>query len=273
MRRTSAIGSLIVGLLVPSGALAAPHWTQLGPKGPGAPTGLVADPAHHGVVVGLDARGLVRSDDGGLTFGPLHGAPRDPQFLVAGRGANAGLYLLAGPDFGPHWFLYRSVAGGPFVPVGNGLPAALQVVAVAVRGSTVVVVTRADLFVSDGGAFERRSGGGSLDPLVIGFSSLEIDARDPAHLFFGQTRSAGGGRTWTAVEFNTLGVAVALFSLIEPANPDVHYIATPEGIWRSVDDALAYPESLGGPRSARVLAKDAEGRLLAAGQGIERLAQ
>lgn len=73
------------------------------------------------------------------------------------------------------------------------------------------------------------------------------------------------------MEFQSFGVAIALFSLIDPANPDVHYITTAEGIRRSVDDALTYPESLGGPAFASTLAKDADGRLLAGGVGIQRL--
>ena len=271
MRRASVLASLIFGLLAPASALAAPHWTPIGPNGPAAPSGLVADPAHHGVVVGIDGRRLVRSTDGGATFQPVPGVPRDPRFMVVGRGANAGLYLLAGPDFGPHWFLYRSRNGGPFARVANGLPATLHVVAVAARGATVAVDAREGLFVSDGAAFDRRSVGFLLNPLAVGFSSLEIDPRDSSHLFLGQTRSIDGGRTWTAVEFQSFGVAIALFSLIDPANPDVHYITTAEGIRWSVDDALTYPQSLGGPAFASTLAKDADGRLLVGGVGIQRL--
>src|SRR4249920_3073443 len=85
-------------LTAPAISCAAPAWQQIGPKAASAPFFVVADPAHRGVALAFDDRGLVRSTDNGRSFRPVDVGKRVPQFALAGHGANAGLYVATSPD-------------------------------------------------------------------------------------------------------------------------------------------------------------------------------
>ena len=99
-------------LTAPAISCAAPAWQQIGPMGPDSPFGLVADPAHRGVVLGMNGRTIVRSTDEGRTFRPVALRGRSPWFITAGYGPNAGMYVATSPDGFVGWRLLRSRDGG-----------------------------------------------------------------------------------------------------------------------------------------------------------------
>jgi hypothetical protein len=269
-RRTAAE---VHGLAVLGGRLVAGTWSQgvlLRPAGGGwqPAAGLPPYTRIHAlaafgdhVYAAAGVAGLWASNDGGATFSKALSASIGTVAVDAG-GAWAG---------GPAG-LYQADGHGPFVQASAGLPAKLQVSSIALGSGEVAVDAVEGFYVSAGGAaFERRSAGGAYsNPLANEADDpLAIDPRDAAHIFRGVQRSTDGGRTWTAGKGVDFGNERS--HLIDPGHPDLHYLATGVGVWRSTDDGLNYTWLSFGNFWARALAFDSAGRLLAGGPGVLRL--
>jgi len=101
-------------LTAPAISCAAPAWEDLGLRAPAIELGLVADPAHAGVVLAPGGHGAVRrSTDGGRSFRSVRlGDAGNVELIVAGNHANPGMFAVTASFDFRHLHLWRSRDGG-----------------------------------------------------------------------------------------------------------------------------------------------------------------
>ncbi|VCU69047.1 Dispase autolysis-inducing protein precursor [Pigmentiphaga humi] len=157
--------------------------------------------------------------------------------------------------------LYRLAHGGEWEKAAD-IPADAAVQAIVQHPACdhiVFAATRKGIYKSEDRGAHWRNVGASADP-KIQFWSVEVDPRDPDHLFAGTSpigvfESRDCGETWTACEVNhperfniRFGASRVMRLAFHPADPDVLYgIAEINGFMLSTDGGKTWnarPEGL-----------------------------
>jgi photosystem II stability/assembly factor-like uncharacterized protein len=194
------------------------------------------------VLLGTDGAGVLRSTDGGASFGPANQgfAERFVSRLVFDAAGRRVLAAVSGDRFWSGVLAAPSPAG-PWTRLGAGLEGR-EVLALAAAGREVLAGTDDGLFAS-APPLERWSrlavsvDGAELRPRVADLAALPggvvVAATDR-----GLLRSADGGASW---EGRTLGAARSVAAVASPAvRPQRVLAATALGVFRSEDAGASW---------------------------------
>ncbi len=237
--------------LVALGALLVFSAADVGAQGgpPGARVfNLFADPESQGMVYAATSRGIFRSDNGGLSWGPASGGLTSPDTSWI-TGAGGRLYtatLGAG--------VFRSDDGGNnWTPATTGLPDA-DTLSLGVNPSDPQVVYAG---TRNEGIFKTTNGGdswvavnnGLLEFVTNGttvfegdYNQIAVDPNNPETVFAMHSsnvrlgngiwfRSTNGGQQWFGIAAGASGLSVA----VDPIDSNNIYAGTANGMARSQD--------------------------------------
>ncbi len=200
------------------------------------------DPANSRNVLAASTQGLLRSADGGETWGgygnvnasffTLAADPASATTLYAGNIAGSGIYKST--DGGAHW-----VAINNGLPANQGATGALPLVIGFALDPAHSTTLYAGTFGN--GLYRSTDGGSNWSSVGTGMRSASVTALafEPSTLLAatlgaGVYQSADGGGTWTPSNAN-LDVGIVNSLLSDPASPATVYAALSDGVYRSAD--------------------------------------